>query len=1137
MDSLPWLMTRLTSRWTSGLAGAAVASMMIWYLFPLVPALRAPLPRIVAIVAVLALVVGVNGLLSWRRRRRETLLAAGIAGQGGRDPKEIAAEAKAEVAAVAGRMRNALDRLKRRGRQRLYEQPWFVMIGPPGSGKTTALINSGLHFPLARDDEASIGGVGGTRLCDWWFAEEAVLIDTAGRYTTQDSDAAIDRAGWEGFLDLLRRVRPRQPINGVLVVLSLVDIASAEDAERTAHAKAIRRRIDEITERLKLRVPVYVVFSKADRLHGFDAYFNDLDATTRAQVWGATFPLTSGVEAFAAEFRLLLDRLGERLVERLQAERSAERRALIGGFPLQVASLEQTLTAFMTQAFSGSRLDPAPFLRGAYFTSATQDGAPVDRLVGMLARSFGIDQKRAAGTRPGGGRSYFVSRLLREVILGEALLVSTSPRQARRRRIVRATGFAAIGVVSVTAGLAIWQSDQANRAFISRADEALAAYRQRLDNMQLDPVASDDLPQVAPVLDAAARLPVDERAPRLPGLTQAGKLAQGGRLAYRRALQHILLPRLIWRLEAQMRAHMTDPDTLYQATRVYLMLGGEGPLDPALVRSWIGADWMALYPGTLNADLRTHLAAHLDALLASALPPVELDGGLVATARATFSRVSPAARIYGRIRAEAAIPDWSPLAILGPAGVRPFANLSGRPTSEGVAGFLTAAGYEALLRGLPATARTVAGESWVLGQESKIPTDGPAVTSLEEAVVSLWVTDAEAAWDATLGDLALASFGSRDRAVQELYVLSSPQSPLRDMLAAIARALTLPAGDKPKGGLSVVGVADAAPAPPAVSSFERHYRALLDLTVGSAGATGGTLFDNILRLINALDTELAAGDPAAPSVPAALQSSGDPAAKLLAEADRQPAPVSRWLRQIAASGTTALGSAARSAAASSFAAPDGPGPLCHSLVDGHYPFDPDASTDISIADFARLFGPGGAFDTYVQSNVQPYTVISQAGWRPKPVGGVAPPITSAALASFEHAAAIRAAFFPAGGAPLVSFTLQADPPASGGGKAMLTVGGASIGGDPVSLTWPPAAGGADEASLHLDTAKDSKPLIRTRGPWAIFHLLDRGATEPGGAPGSHRLSLEAAAFTLVANAAHDPFDPKLLAGFRCPVVR
>ena len=75
--------------------------------------------------------------------------------------------------------------------------------------------------------QSAVAGVGGTRLCDWWFTENAVLIDTAGRYTTQDSDAAVDRAGWEAFLDLLKRTRPRQPLNGVIVAIALTDIATA----------------------------------------------------------------------------------------------------------------------------------------------------------------------------------------------------------------------------------------------------------------------------------------------------------------------------------------------------------------------------------------------------------------------------------------------------------------------------------------------------------------------------------------------------------------------------------------------------------------------------------------------------------------------------------------------------------------------------------------------------------------------------------------------------------------------------------------------------------------------------------------------------------------------------------------------
>lgn len=100
-------------------------------------------------------------------------------------------------------MQKAIDILKnaRFSRARdIYQLPWYMLIGAPGSGKTTTLQNSGLEFPLMEQLGIDpISGVGGTRQCDWWFTNEAVLIDTAGRYTTQDSHASQDSAAWQGF--------------------------------------------------------------------------------------------------------------------------------------------------------------------------------------------------------------------------------------------------------------------------------------------------------------------------------------------------------------------------------------------------------------------------------------------------------------------------------------------------------------------------------------------------------------------------------------------------------------------------------------------------------------------------------------------------------------------------------------------------------------------------------------------------------------------------------------------------------------------------------------------------------------------------------------------------------------------------
>jgi type VI secretion system protein ImpL len=1163
MENFPFLLTMLASRWSSSLAGWAIASTIIWYLFPVVPALQPPARRVAAIAAVLVVCVATNLVLSWRGRRRKKVLAASMTGEGARDAKETEADAAEEVARLRERMKQALARLRRRGGRNLYEQPWFVLIGPPGAGKTTALLNSGLRFPLAREDEdPAISGLGGTRLCDWWFADEAVLIDTAGRYTTQESDAAVDRAGWRGFLDLLRRTRPRQPINGVIVVLSLVELAASRPAERAAHARSVRLRINEITERLQVRVPVYVMFSKADQLRGFDAYFDDLDATTRAQVWGTTFPLNGNVDLFAGEFRLLLARLEERLVERLQAERAAERRALIGGFPLQVASLEQPLGDFLRQAFAGSRLDPAPFLRGVYFTSATQEGTPIDRLTGMLARSFGVDQKAVPGLRPVSGRSYFVTRMLREVILGEALLVTGRSGRMQRRQALRIAGFSLVGTATIVGGLLLWRADTANRVAVQQADEALAAYRQILAGTKLDPVADDDFPHVVPLLDAAGNLPRGDGSweARLFGLSQGAKLAQSNRLVYEHALQRVLLPRLIWRLEQQMRGRFGDPDFLYEATRVYLMLGSAGPLDPELVRAWMVADWQARFPGTLNAALRAHLLAHLNVLLASPLPNITLDGALVEAARATFSRVTLAERIYSRVRADAgtrSIPGWSPADVLGTAGAQFFTRPSGQLLSEGIPGFFTYAGFHGvLLRDLAATTRAVAEESWVLGHTEQIPTEGPQVAMLEQAVVALYVADAEKIWDSMLGDLALAPFGNHDASVQELYVLSSPQSPMRDLLVAIAHELQFDAAPDEAGGaakpsaardsrlttlLAVVPPANAADAAPAqtapIRNFEAHYQGLISL----AGTGTVTPIDQVLHLVNALQQELAAATPGNPTLPATLQGSGDPVQLLLAEARRQPAPLSGWLRQIASSGNVTLGSATHAAVSAAFTQGDGPQTLCHGLVTGTYPFNAAASRDAPIDDFARLFAPGGQLDSYFQSQIKPFVDTGQAVWRPHSLGGVAAPVDGASVTSFQRAAAIRGEFFPLGGnQPQVRFTLT--PATASGPQVTLTLGSVSINsgqGHGVSLVWP-GADGMTNVSLRSD-AKDAVPAIQESGPWALFRLLADGRVSPAGDPETYRLELDAGAnrvaFTLQAGSSHNPFGRNLLAGFHCPAIQ
>ncbi|MCB8881032.1 type VI secretion system membrane subunit TssM [Acidisoma cellulosilytica] len=1183
MSSLDGLLAMLLGRWVTSFAGLAIASALVWYLGPLVPALRDPLARAALIVVFVLLWAAVNGILTWRRHRRDRALAAGVIEASPEGPladgrRDNRAEITEESARLRDRLRQSLALLRKaRGRRGyLYEQPWFLMIGPPGAGKTTALTQCGLQFPLAQPDgtgglsAGSVAGVGGTRLCDWWFADEAVLIDTAGRYTTQDSDHSVDRAGWLAFLDLLRRTRPRQPLNGILVVISLADVGTIPAAERMGHALAIRSRIKEVSDRLKTRLPVYAVFSKADRIAGFTEFFDDLDQQARQQVWGMTFPLSQGVEAFKSEFRLLIDRLDSRLFERLQAERSPDRRVAIASFPLQIASLEAPLTEFLQAAFGDTRLDPAPLLRGVYLTSGTQEGTPIDRLTGMLARTFEVDQKRAPDLRPVVGRAYFIGRTLREVILGEALLVSFDPAAKRRRHVRRLAGFSAVGLVTLGACLLLWRDDSANSAAIQHDQLALDTYRQTLASVPLDPVNDDDLPRILPVLDAAAALPRPGNAPptsiaALFDLGQGSKVTETGRLAYQHALDQVLLPRLIWRLESQMRDHLDQPVFLYEATRVYLMLGNDGPLDINLVKDWMQLDWSTRYPGAEMQPLRDALSRHLSVMLANPLPSIPLDGALVRMARSVFSRMSPAERAYSRIRPTSSPADvmaWSPASALGSADAASlFVRTSGRPLTDSIPGFFTARGFrDMLLPALAPTAKQISDESWVLGPQTNTAApaaDAQNVPAIERQVIALYAKDYEQRWDAMLNDISLAPFRDHMDTVQKLYVMASPQSPMRDLLVSITQQLqpahaaaqaTAQSGaakakpDAQSNQLSGIFTPAAAATPTTLPGHEidDYYRPLVDFTgpSGQAAPIAG-----IFHLLNQLQSELAQL-PNASSPSGVLQNSQDPAQLLLAEADRQPQPVAHWLHQIAAFGTTTLVNDAHQAAATAFVGMDGPSKLCHAVVDGHYPFNPRARSETPISSFTKLFSPGGVLDSYFKTQLAPYVDTSGSTWHVQGVGGVAPPVTDAQILPFQQASVIRNLYFPSGGQyPSLHFTIKPvsiDPQSK---KVVLALGQSDIAwqaedAQETSITWPQDA--LDNDSLTFTPPLPTPPLT-VQGPWAIFRLFSTARMEHGNGPTHFFATFHAgdrqANFAIETDSAFNPLYWHVLQSFQCPVVQ
>ena len=1176
----------LLSRWVLSFVGVAILGLLVWLFAPLLESFEGWLPRLIVVLVLALIWAATNLLLDWRRRRREHALEAGVTqAEPGARVEDRAGE---EAAALGEKLSTALALLKKASGSRgyLYEQPWYAIIGPPGAGKTTALLNAGLKFPLAAAmGQGAVAGVGGTRLCDWWFTENAVLIDTAGRYTTLDSNAAVDRAGWEAFLALLRRTRPRQPLNGVIVAIALSEIAEAPAAERLAHARAIRQRVKELEERLGVRMPVYALFTKADLISGFSEFFDDLDRERRNQVWGVTFPMPKtdmgSVELFPAELQLLVDRLNERLFDRLQAEHSPDRRTLIAGFPMQVATLAQPLQAFLAEAFGGSRLDPAPLLRGAYFASGTQEGSPIDRLTGAMARSFGLDQRRAASLRPEQGRSYFLGRLVSEVIFGEAMLVSEPPGARLRRVALRAGAFAAVALLTMGMAGWLWSSQARGQREIDAMAAALTAYENTAKGLPLNPVNEGDLPRLLPLLDGARNLASNAGSGGWlpsPGLSQDAKLRAGADAVYRHALGHALLPRLIWRLEAQMRGNFNQPEFLYEATRVYLMLGGRGPLDRALVKEWMNLDWQNTYAGAFNQTTVSSLSVHLDALLGQSLPAVVLDDVLVDRARIAFSNVSLASRVYSRIKPSAAavaVAPWRPNEALGPMGLTVFVRPSGKRLNEGVPGFLTVEGFhKVLLPALATATREVASESWVLGQQQQISLNDTQLRELANAVIALYVADYAKTWDALLQDLDVVALRSLPQAAQDLYILGSAQSPIKTLLTSVARQLNLSKPPEPANAAAAAaadlaaqarasaaaavttrtpamlsslfgGQAGAAPSLPPGHEIDARYQSLRDLV----SATGGAPIDQLLKLLGDLQQQLAklAAAPLGSAAPAAAPVGNDPSLALRAEAQRQPQPIGRWLLAMADSSTTLRGGGARQQVAAAYNGATGPAALCPVAVNGRFPFVPGSTLETPLDDFAKLFAPGGLIDGFFNTQLRPYADTSGTNWTPQTADGVAAPVSPADLAQFQRAATIRDLFFAPGSTTLaVRFDISPVRLDAGATQVSLDFDGTSVTyahGPPraTQITWPGSTRIQNVRLVFDPPPSGGTGVLAETGPWAMFRLFGRGTLRQAGSPERYTLSFQLgerqAVFEIRAASVLNPFAPGLLQDFRCPTVR
>lgn len=337
----------------------------------------------------------------------------------------LSPEKRAEIEQFKKQLEAAITSLKnskigkgKTGKAALYALPWYMIIGPSAAGKTTAIQNSGLEFPFGKD---GFRGVGGTRNCDWFFSTKAIFLDTAGRYVTQNED----RAEWLAFLETLRKNRKKKPINGVVIAINIDEIIGSENDNLYNHARAIRQRIDELIENLGVNFPVYFMFTKCDLIQGFVEYFGDFSEIERAQIWGATLTTqqqlnTDAKSVFESEFKILADKIFSIRTIRLSSPLKREQRRKVFLFPYQFRSLQKKLTYLIGEVFQHNPYQDNPIFRGFYFTSGTQEGAPLDLAIREIAKQFNLPQSvQEEESEIVETKHYFIKDFLNDIVIGD----------------------------------------------------------------------------------------------------------------------------------------------------------------------------------------------------------------------------------------------------------------------------------------------------------------------------------------------------------------------------------------------------------------------------------------------------------------------------------------------------------------------------------------------------------------------------------------------------------------------------------------------------------------------------------------------------------------------------------------------
>ncbi|MBX3394909.1 MAG: hypothetical protein KF841_06040 [Phycisphaerae bacterium] len=442
----------------AGLASPYGAFELLRAMFPGVST-RVLIFSVAGVLAGLA-IIGFLGskLFTMGKKRRANKLASDLSSQESGGP--VSMDVRAAIKSNNEKFFTAIREMKKNLNVNVYDLPWYIVIGDSGCGKTKLINEGGLTFSTGKPEGYQLG----TLNYNWWFTEDAIFVDMAGRLCNPQDDA--DHREWQAFLDTIAKGRKGFPINGALVCVSADHLLQDSPEKHEQDANTALERLRELQTRLGVTFATYLVVTKCDKILGFMQFFDraERDISFRNQIFGwskpGDFATLYDPEQFMGDFDGLYTRLNELRIRRLNDDVDEHELGMAYSFPEEFREIREPLQTYMRTLFpmiKQARVVKNLIFRGVYFTTATQQGSVILK---HLAERLGNDAAQNIPTleelypKP---RAHFIKDLFfRKVFREYGLVFRNEQDAAKHQKLARLLRGATVAVTFIVLATLIY---------------------------------------------------------------------------------------------------------------------------------------------------------------------------------------------------------------------------------------------------------------------------------------------------------------------------------------------------------------------------------------------------------------------------------------------------------------------------------------------------------------------------------------------------------------------------------------------------------------------------------------------------------------------------------------------------------